>query len=235
LTRLILVRHAESEMQRRYVGRLEPPLSVRGRAQAAALARRMAGQSLAAVYSSHLKRALTTAQMIAFPHGLEVSVIAELAELDFGDWDGLTYQEIMGIAPQWFNRWLADPLRVCPPNGETLLEMSQRVMEAVNGIIAAHPGETVVVVTHGGPARVIVCHALGMPLSEQWRIRQDLAAVNRLDFDEGWVTLALLNDTCHLQGNISRWENLLECGRKSTFTRPEADLRLHSSSQILKY
>jgi len=199
LTRLILVRHAESEMQGCYVGRLDPPLNARGRAQAATLARRMAGQSLAAVYSSPLKRALTTAQMIAAPHGLEVNVIAELAELDFGDWDGLTYQEIAEIAPQRFNRWLADPAQARPPNGETLLEMSQRVMEAINGIIAAHPGETVVVVTHGGPARIIVCHALGISLSEQWRIRQDLAAVSWLDFDERWATLSLLNDTCHLQ------------------------------------
>jgi len=199
LTRLILVRHAESEMKGCYVGRLDPPLSARGRAQADALARQMAGQSLAAVYSSPLKRALTTAQMIAVPHGLEVSAIAELAELDFGDWDGLTYQEIAEIAPQRFNRWLADPAEVRPPNGETLLEMSQRVMEVVNGVIVAHPGEMVVVVTHGGPARAIVCHALGIPLSEQWRIRQDLAAVSWLDFDERWATLSLLNDTCHLQ------------------------------------
>ena len=199
MTRLILVRHAESEMKGCYVGRLDPPLSAQGRAQADALARRMAGQSLAAVYSSPLKRALTTAQMIAAPHGLEVNVIAELAELDFGDWDGLTYQEIAEIAPQRFNRWLADPAQARPPNGETLLEMSQRVMEAINGIIAAHPGETVVVVTHGGPARIIVCHALGISLSEQWRIRQDLAAVSWLDFDERWATLSLLNDTCHLQ------------------------------------
>ena len=199
MTCLILVRHAESEMQGCYVGRLDPPLSARGHAQAAALARRMAGQSLAAVYSSPLKRTLTTAQMIATPHGLEVNAIAKLVELDFGDWDGLTYQKIAEIAPQPFNRWLADPAQVRPPSGETLLEMSRRVMEAINGIIAAHPGETVVVVTHGGPARVIVCHALGIPLSEQWRIRQDLAAVSWLDFGEREATLSLLNDTCHLQ------------------------------------
>lgn len=199
MTRLILVRHAESEIRGCYVGRLDPPLSVRGRAQAAALARRMAGQSLAAVYSSPLQRALMTAQMIAVPHGLEVSAIAELAELDFGDWDGLTYQEIAALAPQRFNRWLADSAEVRPPNGETLLEMSLRVMEAINGIIATYPEETVVVVTHGGPARAIVCHALGIPLSEQWRIRQDLAAISRLDFDERGAILSLLNDLCHLE------------------------------------
>ena len=199
MTRLILVRHAESEMKGGYLGRLDPSLSVQGRAQAAALARRMAGESLAAVYSSPLKRALMTAQMIAAPHGLDVSAIADLAELDFGDWDGLTYQEIAEVAPQRFNRWLADPAEVRPPNGETLLEMSQRVMEVVERIIAAHTGETVVVITHGGPARVIVCCALGIPLSGQWRIRQDLAAISRLDFDEKWATLSLLNDTCHLR------------------------------------
>jgi len=186
-------------MQGGYLGRLDPPLSVQGRAQAAALASRMAGESLAAVYSSSLKRALTTAQMIAAPHGLEVSAIADLAELDFGDWDGLTYQEIAEIAPHRFNRWLADPAEIRPPNGETLLEMSQRVTAAINGIVAAHPGEAVVVVPHGGPARVIVCHVLGFSLSDQWRIRQDLAAVSWLDFDERWATLSLLNDTCHLR------------------------------------
>lgn len=201
MTRLILVRHAESEMKGCYLGQLDPPLSAQGRAQAAALAKRMAGESLAAVYSSPLKRALTTAQMIAAPRGLEVNVIAELAELDFGDWDGLTYQEIAKIAPQRFNRWLADPSGVGPPNGETLSEMIQRVMEAMERIITAHPGEAVVVVTHGGPARAIVCHALGIPLSEQWQIRQDLAAVSWLDFGEQGASLSLLNDICHLQRN----------------------------------
>jgi broad specificity phosphatase PhoE len=196
---LILIRHAESEGAGRYLGRRsDPPLSALGRAQAEALTRRLAGEPLAAIYSSPLRRALETAQTIALPHGLDVRVSNDLAELDFGDWEGLTYQEIAGIAPKRFNRWLTNPAEARPPNGETLSEMSQRVTEAIKGIIAAHPGEAVVVVTHGGPARVIVCHALCIPLSKQWRIRQDLAAVSRLDFDERGAILALLNDLCHL-------------------------------------
>ncbi|MFQ6014336.1 MAG: histidine phosphatase family protein [Anaerolineae bacterium] len=198
MTGLILVRHGETEMSGRYLGHTDPPLSTRGRAQAAVLAERLAGEPLVAVYSSHLRRALMTAQLIAAPHRLEVGVTTDLAELDFGDWDSLTYQEIARNDSEWLARWLANPLAVRPPGGETLAEMSERVMGAIKSIVAEHAEETVAIVTHGGPARATVCHALGIPLSAQWRVCQDLAAISRLEFKARRATLVSLNDICHL-------------------------------------
>jgi len=216
LMELILIRHAESEMQGCYLGRTDPPLSRQGRAQAEALARRLSSERLMAIYSSPLQRAMATARTIAAPHGLEVSEVADLAELDFGAWDGLSYREIERRDPERLARWLGDPA-IAPPGGETLAHMSQRVAAATRAIAAAHPQGTdfgeplglssgrrlsraVAIVSHGGPIRALVCHALGLPLEAHWRIGQDLAGLTRLDWRETEATLSVLNDTCHLRG-----------------------------------
>jgi len=200
VTQLILIRHGESEMGGRYLGRTDPPLSDRGRAQAAALARRLAEEPLSALTSSPQRRALDTAKAIAAPKGLEVSVKADLAELDFGTWDGLSYEEIERSDQERFARWLADPVTECPPGGETLAHMSQRVVAAAQVIVARHPQGKTAIVSHGGPIRALVCHALGLPLESQFRIGQDIAALTRLDWYETEVVLSVLNDTCHLRG-----------------------------------
>jgi len=196
---VILIRHAESEMRGRYLGRTDPPLSDRGRAQAAALARRLAEEPLSALYSSPLQRALDTAQAIAARHGLKANAVADLAELDFGAWDGLSYEEIERREPERLAGWLRDPVTKCPPGGESLVHLSQRVVAAAQAILARHPRGDVAIVTHGGPIRTLVCHALELPLQAQWRIGQDLAALSRLDWYQAEVVLSLLNDTCHLR------------------------------------
>ena len=200
MTEVILIRHAESEGAGHYLGRRsDPPLSERGRAQAEVLARRLAGDPLAAIYSSPLRRTLETARVVATPHRLPVETVADLAEMDFGLWDGLSYQEIEAREPEQLAHWLANPLAVAPAQGESLTEMGWRVIGAFEAIAARHPAETVAIVTHGGPARVILCRGLGLPLAAHWRLHQDLACVSRLELDEdGVFTLSLLNDTCHL-------------------------------------
>lgn len=198
--KLILIRHAESEMSGRYLGHTDPPLSDRGQAQATALAHRLAGERLSALYASPLQRALDTAQTIAAPHRLEVKVVAALAELDFGDWDGLSYEEIEHRDPEQLARWLADPMAIHPPGGETLAHMSHRTVAAVQAIVTRHPQGAVAIISHGGPIRALVCHALELSPEVHWRIGQDLAAISRLDWYENTVILSLLNDTGHLRG-----------------------------------
>lgn len=188
MTEVILIRHAESEGAGRYLGRRsDPPLSARGRAQAEALVRRLTGEPLAAIYSSPLRRALETARAVAAPHRLPVETVADLAEMDFGLWDGLSYREIEAREPEQLARWLANPLAVAPPEGESLAEMGQRVINAFEAIVTRHPGETMTIVTHGGPARVILCQGLGLPLAAHWRLHQDLAAVSQLELGEDGV------------------------------------------------
>lgn len=196
---LILIRHGEAELRGRYVGRTDPPLSECGRSQAVAVARRLADEPLLAVYSSPLQRARDTAQAIGGLHCLRVKEVPDLAELDFGAWDGLSYGEIERRDPERLSRWLSDPVAVCPPGGESLAHLAQRVMAATHHILAQYPRGTSVIVSHGGPIRVIVCEALGLPLGAQWRIGQALAGLTRVEwYGGGDVVLSLLNDTAHL-------------------------------------
>jgi alpha-ribazole phosphatase len=188
LTTIMLIRHAEAEGAGCYLGRRsDPSLSARGRAQAEALARWLVGERLAAIYSSPLRRALETARAVAAPHHLPVETVADLAEIDFGLWDGLSYQEIEARQPEQLACWLADPLTVAPPEGESLAELSQRVINAFEPIVTRHPGETMIIVTHGGPVRVILCQGLGLPLAAHWHLHQDLATVSRLELGEDGV------------------------------------------------
>ena len=194
MTKIFLIRHAEAEGSGRYLGRRsDPPLSERGRAQAKALAGQLAGEPLAAIYSSPLRRALETARAIAAPHRLPVETVADLVEMDFGLWDGLSYQEIEARDPEQLARWLANPLAVAPPEGESLAEMSQRVINAFEATVARHPEKTVTIVTHGGPARVILCQVLGVPLAAHWRLHQDLASISRLELGEDGIVSYSLN------------------------------------------
>lgn len=196
---MILMLHAESGMQGCYLGRSDPPLSDRGRVQAANVAQRLVGQPLVALYSSPLRRALHAAQAIAAPHGLELNLIADLAELDFGAWDGLSYAEIERREPETLGRSLADPVVICPPGGETLARVGQRVVTAARAITTHHSQGTVAVVSHAGPIRALICHAVGLTWDFYWRIGKDLAALTCLDWYDDDVILTLLNGTCHLR------------------------------------
>lgn len=198
MTTLTLVRHAECALGGRYVGRSDPPLSALGRAQAAALGRTLATEPFAAVYSSPLRRALDTARAIARHHGVAVEAMDALAELDFGAWEGLTYDEIARRDPDRLARWVEGPESVAPPGGETLAALHERALDAVAAIRARHPEDAVAVVSHGGPLRAVVCEALGTGPAGHWRVRVDPAGVSALDWRPEGATLARLNCTCHL-------------------------------------
>ena len=131
-TRLVLVRHAQTDesARGRCYGRLDVQLSPRGLRQAQALADTLAGLPLAAVYSSPLVRALDTARPLAAARGLEPAVLEGLAELDFGEVEGLAYDEIEAERPELFHAWMDDPARVRFPGGESLADLRARVPTA---------------------------------------------------------------------------------------------------------
>ena len=120
--RVILVRHGETiwNEEQRYQGASDPPLSERGELQARRLAARLASESIGLIYSSDSTRALQTADQIAAHHGRQVRADPRLREMDFGDWEGLTYSEIRERYPQALARWQGDPLATSPPGGESL-------------------------------------------------------------------------------------------------------------------
>ena len=162
VTRLLLVRHGETEWNRvgRWQGHADPPLNETGRRQAAELAERLAGDGIAAVYSSDLARARETAGAAADRLGLDVVEDPALREIDVGSWSGLTRAEVAEQYPEGFARWLAGEIG---HDGETREQLTERVVAATTAIAVRHEGETVLVVTHGGVIRALRRHASGDP------------------------------------------------------------------------
>lgn len=160
---LLLTRHGETEWNatHRWQGRTGPPLNDAGRRQARVLAARLEGVGLAAVYSSDAVRARETAAAVAGPRGLEIRRDERLGEVDFGEWEGLTRQEINERHADAFDAWDACKLSR-PTGGETDIEMAERVIEALTEIARRHPHDQVLVVTSGGPIRAAQAHAAGV-------------------------------------------------------------------------
>lgn len=200
--RLILARHGETpgNRDRLALGRLDVPLNDTGLAQARALARFLERTPLVAVYSSPLQRARKTAEEIAEPHNLGVVVEEGLTEMDVGEMDGHTIQDMLKLHADFLKGWMgpeAGDLRM--PGGETLQEVQDRAWEVVERLIERHERDAICAVSHNFTIHCILCRALGLPLAEFRRFRHDLAAVSVLSFTGGGAVLVGLNNVSHLE------------------------------------
>ncbi|MCJ7822803.1 MAG: histidine phosphatase family protein [Armatimonadetes bacterium] len=199
-TTLILVRHGETEWntERRVQGQVDSQLTARGRAQARQAAERLAETDVRAIDSSDSGRARETAELIAAPHGLVIAIHAGLRERSYGILEGKTVEEAAREDTGWLEAWRADRLRLAPPEGETQPELSQRVMSALREIVTAHPGEQVVVSTHGGPVKSAVFDILQIPVSSWDRTWIANGSITVLVGTPERLLVAAFNDTCHL-------------------------------------
>jgi len=194
-TTVYLARHGSvvGSESRRFIGHLDVPLSARGEAEAAALARRLARAPLTAAYSSDLVRTRRTAEIVCAPHGIAAEPLSALREFSMGRWEGLTAEEIRAREPGAFDAWMADISRFQFPEGESLPDVEARAWPAFEAIVARHAGERVLVVAHGGPNRIVLCRALGLPLDRILMLGQDYAGLSVLEAGgHSWV-LRLLN------------------------------------------
>ncbi|GAW91512.1 alpha-ribazole phosphatase [Calderihabitans maritimus] len=200
MTKLVLVRHGHTPWNkgRRYQGHSDVQLSEEGREQARRLRDRFKETKIDAIYASDLSRALETAQIIAEPHGLIVQQIPELREMNFGVWEGLTFAEIQAQFRELADGWYKNPADLQIPQGETFRQVRDRAYKAVLELVAKHPDETVLVVSHGGTIRAVICAVLDLEMDRIWQFRQDNTAVNIIEFYEGRTVISLLNDTHHL-------------------------------------
>jgi broad specificity phosphatase PhoE len=199
-TRLVLVRHGATEHSKalRLSGRNDLPLDPSGQAQAAALARRDFGR-VDAVVTSPLRRARETAQPVAEALGLPLEVEDNLAELDFGIFEGLTFAEAQATYPEEFAQW-SGSTEVAPPGGESFTAFARRVRRGRDAIVAAHPDATVLVVTHVTAVKMLVRAALEAPMEGIFRMHLDIGSVSTVDYlADGSASLRLFNDTSHLQ------------------------------------
>ncbi|TCP55785.1 alpha-ribazole phosphatase/probable phosphoglycerate mutase [Tumebacillus sp. BK434] len=148
-TTLLLIRHGETDanVQRRYIGRTDVPLNATGLAQAAELRAAFSEHRIAAIYHSPYQRTLATAAQL----GEELRADERLAELHFGAWEALTYDEIS--ERDHLYSWYDDPWHFAPPGGETLQQLDLRLSSWLHDILARHPEQTVAAVSHGGPLR----------------------------------------------------------------------------------
>jgi broad specificity phosphatase PhoE len=165
VTSLVLVRHGETDWNRenRFQGHADPPLNDAGRRQAQDLARSLTG-TFSAVYSSPLRRASETADILAAGLGPQVTISEELREVDLGSWQGLTRSEVESRFPDGYRRWLDHGHGW--DDGETYDELGARVVIGLRRIGEAHPRGEVLVVTHGGPIRSALAAASGVPFGE---------------------------------------------------------------------
>ena len=178
MTELLLVRHGETDWnrERRFQGHADPPLNEEGREQARELARRLAGEDIAAVYTSDLLRALETAEILATALDAEVVALRELREIDVGNWQGLTWPEIEERHPDGAARWHRDGHGW--DSGETYEQLGDRIVAALREIASNHPAQRIVVVGHGGTVRATRAFVEGVSVTES---RQRSAAIGNCE------------------------------------------------------
>lgn len=193
MTRFLLIRHAMVDaVGRRLAGRAAGVvLNEEGRSQARALAERLAGLPIAAVYSSPLERAVQTAEPIATLRGLRVETREELHELQFGEWTGRGFEELAGDAR--FRRF--NSFRSCAPvpGGEFMLQAQARMVVGLDALRARHARETIVVVSHGDLIKAAVAWYAGVPLDLFQRIEVAPASVSVVELGEDGVRIVAVN------------------------------------------
>jgi len=204
MRRIFLIRHTEvaDASARRYYGSTDVDLSRRGEQQAQLLADYLALHGIKAVFSSNLKRAKCPAILLAQKLKLDHCIEPGLRELNFGSWEGLSFEEMLERNPQLYQDWMRMSPDFCFPQGESLAQFHQRVMPAFRKIVARPDIDSpVAVFTHGGVIKLILAELLGIQWGQVNCLRQSFGAVNIIDYQDGSGVLQLMNDICYLGGN----------------------------------
>ena len=207
MTEIIIIRHGETEWNKtgRFQGHSDVPLSVEGRAQAEALGRHLALDHVDAIYASDLIRAMETAAPLAARFGLTVTPDPLLRELNFGAWEGRSFNDVNAEHSDTMKRFYNDPEHADIPESEPFPEFQKRVAGRVREIVRAHQGKRVVIVSHGASIRILLADILAMPIRSIWHVSQLNTAVNKIRFeDDGFAIVALMNDTSHLRAGDVR-------------------------------
>ncbi len=198
--RLILIRHGDlgDRYRGRYIGRTDAPLSAEGRRQAATLAGPFTRLNGANFLASPLRRTQETAE-IALGANRHFEIVENLREIDFGRWEGMSFEEIADADPAAVDRWAALDGAFVFPEGEGIKAFQERIRAAAERI-AADPAETIAVFAHGGVIRFLICHFLGLPDRHHLLFDVRPASISEIRIEGGKGILTLLNDRHHLEG-----------------------------------
>jgi broad specificity phosphatase PhoE len=199
-TTILLIRHGQTDWNiiKRSQGHLDIPLNQAGRRQSELLAQRLASWPISAVYSSDLSRASETASIVGRALGLTPLLDTALRERHGGIFQGLTGDEIKRTYPDALRAFL-DHGRP-PPGGESNLALAQRASPALERIAAAHRGEMIALVTHGGTLRVLIAHIMGLPPDRKppFKVSHN-TGLTIAEMGDNERIITLLNDCCHLE------------------------------------
>lgn len=203
MTKIILVRHGHVEgiSPPRFRGRENLPLTARGTWEAEKTGQRVRASwsPIAAIFSSPMGRAVDTAKAIAAAGpALEVQLEGSFNDIDYGKWLGLSREDAAAYWPEESERWYRAPHLVRIPGGESLQDVLARVAEGLREITRQYSDQIVVIAGHDSTNRVVLLHALELPLSRYWSVQQDPCAINELDFSEDGFVVRTMNDTGHL-------------------------------------
>ncbi len=215
-TRLFLIRHGATTLtaEDKFSGADNVYISDEGRHQVELLAKRMAREKIACIYSSTLDRAMETATILAKPHGLEPITSDGLREISHGHWEGLPRAEVESRFPDEYAAWEADPFTFAPEGGESGISVLARSLPVIREIVVGHRDEEVMVVSHKATLRLLISSLLGFDArGYRDRLDQAPACLNILDFkDPNRARLTLFNDISHYAGyphepgaHLSKW------------------------------
>lgn len=209
MTKLILTRHGHVEgiKPERFRGREQLQLTERGVAEAAALAQRIAAAwRPTQIYTSPMGRCIATAAAIARATGIAAKTCEDLNDMDYGAWQFKSFVEVKAQDPALFAAWFVSPELVRFPSGESLQDVVARTANALRMVLARHPGETVVLVSHDSVNRALLLQLLDQPLSAYWRIAQDPCCINEIDVSGGNIRARRINETQHLEAVTAEYE-----------------------------
>jgi len=200
MARLLLIRHGTTKLHaaERFWGKTDIPLSAAGIKEIKKLKTRLAKEKIDVCFSSTLSRARSTAEIICEGRKVKTVACPELCECDFGDIEGLCYKDIEEKYPK-IARKFADWSDITFPNGESFKQLDGRVKKFIKRLETMKPDETVAIVSHGGPLRLIICYLLGISVKHWQQFNINRASLSIIETYPQMAFLNLLNDTSHLK------------------------------------
>ncbi|MBW2077399.1 MAG: histidine phosphatase family protein [Deltaproteobacteria bacterium] len=202
MTRVYLVRHGQTEWNRelRFRGRADIALNENGHKQARAIAHALKDNGITAIYTSPLMRSIETARPTAAVSNTEITTVQGLIDINYGEWEGLAYDEVRQRYAELYRQWEERPDLVTFPKGESLDEVRSRAFSAFTEIVGENRGKSILIIPHRVINKVLLCALLGLSTSKFWSIRQDTGCINGIEYSNCRFVLVTMNDTCHLRG-----------------------------------
>ena len=201
MTKVYLVRHGQTEWNKKltFRGRIDVPLNEAGHREARAISDALKDKNIEAIYTSPLRRSIETAQPFAKFCRLKIVAVQGLIDISYGDWEGLTFNEVKKRYSDQYDKWEKRPDLIRFPHGETLDEAKERSFRAFKNIVKKNPGKSILIVPHRVINKVLLCALLGLSNSHFWEIKQDTGCINLIEYLNNRFILSLMNDTCHLK------------------------------------